>query len=339
MGDIVVIGSGSWGTTLAMLVAESQGRCTLWVRDKEKALDIATRRENVRFLPGVRLPDTLRIEHDPAAALSDANLVIMAVPMRHLETNWGVIGNVTDPAATILSGIKGLNPLSGERVSEVISRLTSPAIANRLVVLSGPNLAHEIAAGEPATAVIAANQASLAHEIQTRLRTPEFRTYVSDDVIGVELAGALKNVIAIGAGMADGLRFGNNAKAALMTRGLSEITRLGVAAGADVLTFGGLAGMGDLIATCASSHSRNHYVGHQLAEGRSLDEIQSRMVMVAEGVDTSRGALILARRLGIEMPIVELINQTLFHKLPVSDAGQILMARELSHELRGLQSA
>ena len=261
----------------------------------------------------------------------------MAIPMQHLETNWEVVGNVINPAATILSGIKGLNPVSGERVSEAVARLTDPTITNRLAVLSGPNLAREIASGEPATAVIAAAQASLAQAIQARLRTPEFRTYASDDVIGVELAGALKNVIAIGAGMADGLRFGNNAKSALMTRGLAEITRLGVAAGANVLTFGGLAGMGDLIATCASSHSRNHYVGHQLAEGRSLNEIQSRMVMVAEGVNTSRGALILARNLNVEMPIVELINQTLFHKLPVAEAGQILMDRELSHELRGVQ--
>ena len=320
-----------------MLVAKSQGRCTLWVRDKEEALNIAARRENVRFLPGVSLPNTLHIEYEPAAALSGASLVIMAIPMQHLETNWEVVGNVINPAATILSGIKGLNPVSGERVSEAVARLTDPTITNRLAVLSGPNLAREIASGEPATAVIAAAQASLAQAIQARLRTPEFRTYASDDVIGVELAGALKNVIAIGAGMADGLRFGNNAKSALMTRGLAEITRLGVAAGANVLTFGGLAGMGDLIATCASSHSRNHYVGHQLAEGRSLNEIQSRMVMVAEGVNTSRGALILARNLNVEMPIVELINQTLFHKLPVAEAGQILMDRELSHELRGVQ--
>ena len=174
-----------------MLVAKSQGRCTLWVRDKEEALNIAARRENVRFLPGVSLPNTLHIEYEPAAALSGASLVIMAIPMQHLETNWEVVGNVINPAATILSGITGLNPGSGERVRAAVARLTDPTITNRLAVLSGPNLAREIASGEPATAVIAAAQASLAQAIQARLRTPEFRTYASEDVIGVELAGAL----------------------------------------------------------------------------------------------------------------------------------------------------
>lgn len=337
MNKTAVIGSGSWGTTLAVLVAEAHGNCALWVHDPAEAHDMAARRENVRFLPGVTLPDTLHIDDDPAAVLRGADLVLVTVPMRRLRENWDATAHLIEPRAAIVSGIKGLDPATGRRVSEFVAKWAGDAILDRLGVLSGPNLAREIAAGEPATAVIAARVPELARTVQQRLSAPTFRTYVSDDIVGIELAGAIKNVIAIGAGVADGLRFGDNAKAALMTRGLAEMTRLGLTAGADALTFAGLAGMGDLIATCASPHSRNHYVGQELAAGRSLDDIQSRMVMVAEGVETSRGALALARRLGVEMPIVELINRALFDGLPVAEAGRVLMARELSHELRGLR--
>jgi glycerol-3-phosphate dehydrogenase (NAD(P)+) len=332
-----VIGSGSWGTTLAVLMAEAQGNCALWVHDPDEAHDMAARRENVRFLPGVTLPDTVRIDDDPGTVLQDADLVLLTVPMRSLRENWELIGHLIEPHAAIVSGIKGLDPATGRRVSEFVAEWAGNQILDRLAVLSGPNLAREIAAGEPATAVIACRSSEVARNVQQRLSAPTFRTYASDDLVGIELAGAIKNVMAIGAGMADGLRYGDNAKAALMTRGLAEMTRLGLTAGADALTFAGLAGMGDLIATCASPHSRNHYVGQQLAAGRTLDDIQSRMVMVAEGVETSRGALALARRLGVEMPIVELINQALFDGLPVAEAGQVLMARELSHELRGIR--
>lgn len=337
MNKTAVIGSGSWGTTLAILVAEAHGSCALWVHEAHEAHDIAARRENVRFLPGVTLPDTVRVSDDPAAVLHGADLVLITVPMRSLRENWDLIGHLIEPHAAIVSGIKGLDPTTGRRVSEFVAEWAGNQVMDRLAVLSGPNLAREIAAGEPATAVIAARKPDVARTVQQRLSAPSFRTYASDDVIGIELAGAIKNVIAIGAGVADGLRFGDNAKAALMTRGLAEMTRLGLTAGADALTFAGLAGMGDLIATCASPHSRNHYVGQELAAGRTLDDIQSRMVMVAEGVETSRGALALARRLGVEMPIVELINEALFNGLPVAEAGQVLMARELSHELRGLR--
>lgn len=337
MDKIAVVGSGSWGTTLAVLVAEARGGCALWAHDPDEAHDMAARRENVRFLPGVTLPDALHIDDDPTAVLRGADLVLVTVPMRRLRENWDAIGHLIEPHAAIVSGIKGLDPATGRRVSEFVAEWAGDEILDRLAVLSGPNLAREIAAGEPATAVIAARVPHVARTVQQRLSAPTFRTYVSDDVVGIELAGAIKNVIAIGAGMADGLRFGDNAKAALMTRGLAEMTRLGLTAGADALTFAGLAGMGDLIATCASAHSRNHYVGQQLATGRTLDDIQTRMVMVAEGVDTSRGALALARRLNVEMPIVELINEALFNGLPVAEAGQVLMARELSHELRGLR--
>ena len=263
-------------------------------------------------------------------------MVVLAVPMRRLAENLNHVDRWLPSSAILVSGIKGLDPESGARVSEAMSQLVGGDLTERFAVVSGPNFAREIAAREPAATVVASAEPEVAQTVQRALRAPWFRAYTSDDVIGVELAGSLKNVIAIGAGMADGLRASQNAKAVLMTRGLAELTRLGVAAGANPLTFSGLAGVGDLIATCNSAKSRNHFVGSQLAQGRPLDEITAQMVMVAEGVEASRGALRLARRLRVEMPIVELMNVVLFEGLPVSEAGERLMAREPSHELWGL---
>ena len=339
MDRIAVVGSGSWGTTLAVLAAETGRPCTLWVHDPEAAREMRRRRENARFLPGVPLPDPLQITADPAQALDGAGAVMLAVPMRRIPENVVAVGVHLPPAAVIVSGVKGLDPETGERVSEVLARLLDQDIAGRFAVISGPNLAREVAAHQPSTAVVASQDLQPAGRVQRLFSAPWFRTYTSDDVAGVELAGALKNVVGIGAGMADGLRYGHNAKAALMTRGLAEMTRLGVAAGANPLTFGGLAGVGDLIATCNSPQSRNHYIGEQLAQGRSLDDILSHMVMVAEGIDTARGALVLAQRLGVEMPIVELMNDVLFDAVSPAEAGERLMARELSHELRGIDRA
>ncbi len=333
---VTVIGSGSWGTTLAALVADVGGACVLWVHDAVEADAMARRRENTRFLPGIPLPDTLTITHDAAAALDGAEVVVLAVPMQRLAENVEHLERWLPPAAILVSGIKGLDPPSGARVSEAMAELVGGDLSERFAVVSGPNFAREIAAREPAATVVASAQPDVARTVQRALRAPWFRAYTSDDVIGVELAGSLKNVIAIGAGMADGLRASQNSKAVLITRGLAEMTRLGVAAGANPLTFSGLAGVGDLIATCSSARSRNHYVGSQLAQGRPLDEITAQMVMVAEGVEASRGALRLAQRLKVEMPIVELMNVVLFEGLPVSEAGERLMAREPSHELWGI---
>lgn len=333
---VTVIGSGSWGTTLAALVADVGGACVLWVHDPVQADAMARRRENTRFLPGIPLPDTLTITHDAAAALDGADVVVLAVPMRRLAENLERLGRWLPPEAILVSGIKGLDPPSGARVSEAMAELVGGDLTDRFAVVSGPNFAREIAAREPAATVVASADPEVARTVQQALRAPWFRAYTSDDVIGVELAGSLKNVIAIGAGMADGLRSSQNGKAVLMTRGLAEMTRLGVAAGANPLTFSGLAGVGDLIATCGSAKSRNHYVGSQLAQGRPLDEITAQMVMVAEGVEASRGALQLAKRLRVEMPIVELMNVVLFEGMPVSEAVERLMAREPSHELWGI---
>ena len=297
---------------------------------------MARRRENTRFLPGIPLPDTLTITHDASRALEGAEVVVLAVPMRRLAENLERLEHSLPPSAILVSGIKGLDPLTGARVSEALGKLVGSGLTERFAVVSGPNLAREIAAREPSATVVASTTPAVARTVQRALGAPWFRAYTSDDVIGVELAGALKNVIGIGAGMADGLRYGQNAKAVFMTRGLAEMTRLGVAAGANPLTFSGLAGVGDLIATGNSAKSRNHYVGDQLAQGRSLDEITAQMVMVAEGVEAAPGALQLANRLQVEMPIIELMNDVLFNGLSVAEAGDRLMSREASHELRGL---
>ncbi len=333
---VTVVGSGSWGTTLAVLMTEASGSCVLWAHDLAEANVMARRRENTRFLPGIPLPDQLTITDDAAAALEVAKVVVLSVPMRRLAENITRLHDYIPPSAILVSGIKGLDPESGARVSEVLAQLTGGNLMERFAVVSGPNIAREIAAHEPSTTVVASLVPDVARKVQQAISAPWFRAYTSDDVVGVELAGALKNVVAIGAGMADGLRYGQNAKAALMTRGLAEMTRLGVAAGANPMTFGGLAGVGDLIATCSSAKSRNHYVGDQLAQGRSLDEITDQMVMVAEGVEAARGALRLAHRFHVEMPIVELMNDVLFDGMSVAEAGERLMARELSHELRGI---
>ena len=340
MQRIAVVGSGSWGTTLAVLVTEAGDEiCTLWVHDAAEATEMRRRRENSRFLPGVPLPDGLVITADLQQALDGASVVVLVVPMRRIEENLNLIGEWLPGSALVVSGAKGLAPDSGERVSELVARLLDRNVLDRFAVLSGPNLAREVAAHEPSTSVAAAADAGVAERVQRLFGAPWFRTYASDDVPGVELAGALKNVVAIGAGMADGLRYGQNAKAALMTRGLAEMTRLGKAAGANPLTFSGLAGIGDLVATCNSAQSRNHYIGEQLAQGRRLDEITSRMDMVAEGIDTARGALVLADRLGVEMPIVELMNEVLFNGMAATEAGERLMARDLVSELRGIDRA
>lgn len=331
-----MIGSGSWGTTLAALMTEVGGNCSLWVHDLEEADAITRRRENIRFLPGIPLPDRLTITNEPAVALDGAEVVVLAVPMQHLGTNITHLNDYLPASATVVSGIKGLDPKSGARVSEALTQLIGSNLMERFAVVSGPNLAREIAAHEPSTTVVASLVPGVARTVQRAVSAPWFRAYTSDDVVGVELAGALKNVVAIGAGMADGLRYGQNAKAALMTRGLAEITRLGIAAGANPMTFSGLAGVGDLIATCNSAKSRNHQVGNQLAQGRSLDEITKQMVMVAEGVKTAQGALKLANRFQVEMPIVELMNAVLFGRMSVAEAGERLMARELSHEFWGI---
>jgi glycerol-3-phosphate dehydrogenase (NAD(P)+) len=332
---VAVIGSGAWGTTLAILVARAEP-VTLLCHSAETAARLLAERRNERRLPGVKLPDRVRPTAD-AAALAGAELVIVAVPSAHLRDTMTRLGPSVRGAADVLSVVKGLEPGTLFRMTEVIADAAGIE-SSRIGALSGPNLALEIARGLPASAVIAAEDPALADRIVDRLGRREFRLYTNTDVLGVELCGALKNVIAIAAGAADGLGFGDNGKAGLMTRGLAEMMRLGIAAGANPLTFAGLAGIGDVIATCGSKLSRNHRLGEELARGRSWADIEATLPGVAEGAYTVDAAIDLAGRLGVEMPIAREVHNALFEGKSVQRCLVDLLARESKDELADFQS-
>jgi glycerol-3-phosphate dehydrogenase (NAD(P)+) len=331
---VAVIGSGAWGTTLAILAARAGTSATLFVRDPQTADEIRSTRVNERRLPGVQIPPGVRISSDIAEALSDAGVVILAVPSQTMRANAAAIRNFLG-SAVVASAAKGLERGSLRRMSQVLAEELPSA---PICAISGPNLAREIAAGKPATTVIAGADPVVSERVRSALMSAQFRCYAHDDIVGVEMGGALKNIVAIGAGMADGLGAGDNAKAAFITRGIAEIARLGVAAGADPLTFAGLSGIGDLVATCASTLSRNHRVGEQLAQGRSVAEIRAGMSDVAEGIDTTAAARELGNRLDIELPITEQLYRVLFEGIPALEAINALMSREATTELGALRT-
>src|SRR5919201_5264050 len=298
---LAVIGAGNWGTTLAVVYARLGNEVVLWDRNPERVRAMHESRENARYLPAVQLPEALRVTSDLAAAVHDRALIVLAVPaqaVRALATQlrpYLPAASRQGAEAIVVIAAKGLELGTGLRMSEVVAQSVRPRQRRHVAVLSGPNLAGEIVRGLPAAPVVAARHRPTAALAQQLLATPRLRLYVSSDVTGVELGGALKNVMALVAGVAEGLGYGDNGKASIMTRGLAEIARLGVAAGARQATFAGLSGLGDLIATCTSPLSRNHYVGYELGRGRSLAEIQAGMSSVAEGITTTRAALELAR--------------------------------------------
>jgi glycerol-3-phosphate dehydrogenase (NAD(P)+) len=332
---IAVLGAGVWGTTLALVLARAGQAVTLWAHRTDHAAALASARENARYLPGYPFPPALTITADPAVAVATARLVLMVVPSQTVRATTRLVAPLLPPDAIIISCAKGLEVDSHLRLSTVIGQ-EAPDWAGRVSVLSGPNLAAEIAAGHPATSVVAASDPAVAAAARACLMTPTLRIYTSTDLIGVELCGALKNIIALGAGISDGLGAGDNAKAAFITRGLAEIARLGVAAGAHPLTFAGLAGVGDLIATCASPLSRNRRVGERLARGQPLATIIADLGQVAEGVTTTRAARQMAADLGVEMPITEQLYHVLFAGKPVRAAIGELMTREPRDEMDGI---
>jgi glycerol-3-phosphate dehydrogenase (NAD(P)+) len=331
---VAVVGAGAWGTTLAALVAR-QEPVTLLCRDEALAGEITRTRRNERRLPGIDLPDALLAVADPRALASASDLVIFAAPSAHLRSVVALVAPYVAPTADLLSVVKGLESGTLLRMSEVIAE-AGGFDPSRIAALSGPNLAGEIARGLPASAVVAASDLALATRIAERLARREFRLYVNADLLGVELCGALKNIVAIAAGAADGLGFGDNGKAGLMTRGLAEMMRLGLAAGANPLTFAGLAGIGDVIATCGSRLSRNHRLGEELAKGRPWAEIESTLPGTAEGAYTVDAAIALADRLGVEMPIAREVHQALFEGKSVQRCLIDLLSRESKDELQGL---
>ena len=322
-----VVGTTTWGTTLAILSARAGVPVRLLCRTEDEADGLRRAGQHTQRLPGVEFPETLIPEHDLDSALREARMVVVAVPSDRFRQNLRRIANSVPADAVVLSVTKGLELPAGLRMSEVLAEELPNHPPERFAVLSGPNLAGEIIAGKPALTVVAASDESSRDMVQDTLMSPAFRVYTSDDVVGVELCGSLKNIIALAAGMADGLEVGDNAKAALVTRGLSEIGRLGIAAGAQLMTFAGLAGLGDVMATCSSPLSRNRRVGEELAKGRTLDEILARMDAVAEGVNTTVAALEMAEKLEVDMPITRLMSQVLFEGLPAAECIPALMER------------
>jgi glycerol-3-phosphate dehydrogenase (NAD(P)+) len=303
---VTIIGNTSWGNTLGALLSDKGAAVTLWTRSKAEAEKLNQGRRSYS--------STSHIEE----ALSEANLVIWAVPSQKLRENVRQAKDYLTSSMLLMSAAKGLEVDSGKRMSQVLAEEIAPSLRRQICVLSGPNLAGEIAQGLPAVSVIAAQNIALTERAKGLMESPKFVLYTSDDVIGVELGGALKNIIALGAGMIDGLGLGNNAKGAFIAWGWDEVVSLGVTLGARAGTFYGLAGLGDLITTCASTLSRNHYVGYELAKGRSLSEISASMTHVAEGVATTAAVHRLAKTQGCKLPIINLIYGILFEGLPPS---------------------
>lgn len=323
---ITVLGAGAWGTTLAWMVARQGRRVRLWARRPELAAQLAASRENVDYLPGIELPETIEITGDLELALREAPWVILAVPSHGLRAVAERLAPHLQPNALLVIATKGLERPSGLRMSQVLREVLGGRRVS-LVALSGPNLSAEIAAGIPAVSVAAADDLKAALETQELLSNSLFRVYTNSDIIGVELCGAMKNIIAIGVGISDGLGYGSNARAALITRGQAEIRRLGLKLGAQAATFSGIAGMGDLIATCHSSHSRNWTVGYRLGRGEHPAEITAGMQSVAEGIFTTAAAHEKARAAGVDTPISEVVYRVLYEGLSPQDGVQYLMTR------------
>jgi glycerol-3-phosphate dehydrogenase (NAD(P)+) len=331
---IAILGGGSWGTALAIVLSRTHKAhaISLWVRDTALAESIRSGRENKMYLPGHKLAPKVQVTHDAAASLKNAEVVIGAIPAAHARSVYRRILPHIVRGTAILSATKGLEPATHERMSEVLEQIVSPEFPPRIAVLSGPSFAAEAAAGQPTAVVLASSDSALANELQEELAAPNFRLYTNDDVLGVELAGAMKNVIAIAAGVCQGLGLGSNPLAALITRGLAEMTRLAVALGARQETLSGLAGLGDLVLTCTGSLSRNRYVGIELGKGRPLADILESMNMVAEGVGTAGALLALAREACVELPITEQVSAILHHGRPPQEAIRSIMERPLKHE-------
>ncbi|MEU3756134.1 NAD(P)H-dependent glycerol-3-phosphate dehydrogenase [Streptomyces olivoreticuli] len=331
MTRCAVFGTGSWGTAFAMILADAGCEVTMWGRRESLVTEINTTRTNPDYLPGTELPAAVRATTDPAEAAAGADFTVLAVPSQTLR------GNLTDWAPLLADGtvlvslMKGVELGTAKRMSEVVEEVAKVS-ADRVAVLTGPNLAKEIAARQPAAAVVACRDEAVAKRLQTACHTPYFRPYTNTDVVGCELGGAVKNVIALAVGIADGMGLGDNAKASLITRGLAETTRLGLAMGADAHTFAGLAGMGDLVATCSSPLSRNHTFGTNLGRGMTLAETIAVTSQTAEGVKSCESVLDLARRHDVDMPITETVVEIVHEGKPPLVALKELMSRSAKPE-------
>jgi glycerol-3-phosphate dehydrogenase (NAD(P)+) len=334
MKKIAILGAGGWGTALAIVLSRSRKphEISLWAHNGERAKSMQRERENKTYLSGAKLPESVLIHCELEAALSGAQIIIGAVPSAHARAVHASALPFIVMGASFVSASKGLEPSSHLRMSEVVTQVVTPKFAPRIAVISGPSFALEAARGEPTAVVLASRDAALAIELQEEFAGPNFRLYTNDDVLGVELAGAMKNVMAIAAGACQGLGLGSNALAALITRGLAEMARLAVTLGARPETLSGLAGLGDLVLTCTGALSRNRHVGIELGKGHSLKEIMAKMQMVAEGVGTAAPLLGLAHEHQIEMPITEQVDAILHAGKSPKDAIRDIMDRPLKRE-------
>jgi glycerol-3-phosphate dehydrogenase (NAD(P)+) len=335
MAGVAIIGTTTWGVTLGVVLARNEVEVRLWARTEQERFHLQNGQHHADALSGIDLPPKLSIMTSLPEVLDDADAVILAVPSQRMRDNIKAVSGHLRSSMLVVSASKGLEIDSNKRMSQVIADEISPSFWPNICVHSGPNLSAEILQGLPAVAVVAAWNELIARKVQKLLNTPSICLYTNSDVIGVELGGALKNIIALGAGVADGLGYGDNAKAALITRGLTEITALGVTLGANPLTFSGLTGLGDLITTCSSPLSRNHYVGVELTKGRSLEDILKSMSGVAEGVSTTIVAHELAKQFELEMPITDKIYKVLYQGLDPRKASLELMEAQARHELMG----
>jgi glycerol-3-phosphate dehydrogenase (NAD(P)+) len=333
---IAVIGTGSWGTALAMVLADNGLDVKIWGRSKETIDEINQYHRNERYIKNVELPENIVGHLDLKEALEGAETIILAVPTKAMREVLAQIQVVQEQALTIVHVSKGIEPESLLRISEIIEDSMDPVNLKDIVVLSGPSHAEEVSLRQPTTVVAASKNPDSSIMVQNMFTNHYFRVYTNTDIVGVEIGGALKNIIALAAGVADGLGYGDNAKAALVTRGLSEISRLGSKMGANPLTFSGLSGIGDLIVTCTSVHSRNWRAGNMLGKGMALEEVLDNMGMVVEGVRTTKAAKQLAEKLEVSMPIADALYDLLFNGVQAKEAVDRLMQRNKTHEMEDL---
>lgn len=329
MSKIAVIGAGSWGTALATVVSGKGHEVNIWARNDEQRASMKKNRENIKYLPKIKFDDCIEVKDEIKDAVAGADAVLFSVPTQAFRKTYQDVISYMNDKQVVINVAKGIEQSTLMRLSEVAKEI-NPDV--KYAVLSGPSHAEEVGLKLPTTVAIASEDEEVAKFVQDLFFTERFRTYVNDDVVGVELGGALKNIIALGAGISDGMGFGDNAKAALMTRGLTEISRLGIALGAKQETFAGLTGMGDLIVTCTSMHSRNRRCGIMIGEGLTPKEATENIGMVVESMYTTEAAYGLSRKVGVEMPITEKIYEVINGKIKAVEAVEILMGRKRKHE-------
>lgn len=323
-----MLGAGSWGTTLAILLAEKGHRVKLWAHRPEFAEQLRRDRENTSYLKGSPFPPLLEVEFDLSRSVSDASMIVTAVPSQALRETARLFSSLPLEGRIVVNVAKGIEVGSGKRMSEVLADELPSLLPSQVAALYGPSHAEEVARSQPTTVVASSSSAATAESVQEVFHTGMFRVYVNTDIVGVEVAGSVKNIIAIAAGISDGIGFGDNAKAAIITRGMAEISRLALKLGGDPMTISGLSGIGDLVVTCLSHHSRNRFVGEEIGRGRTLDDIVTHMNMVAEGVLTSRAVYELSSSLGVDMPITRAVYEMLFEGKAAEEAILDLMTRE-----------